>query len=928
MKVPISWLKDFVEITIPIEDLARKLTLAGLEVDEVRYVGYPLPAGRIEGQTSAESRLEINATGIEWAADKIVVAWVSEVLPHPNADRLVLCKLEDGEQEHVVLTGAPNLFPYKGIGPLEKPLKVAYAREGAQIYDGHQPGQVLTTLKRARIRGFDSYSMICSEKELGISEDHEGVIFLDEDAPLGTPLVDYMGDAVLDISILPNTARAASILGVAREVAALTGVPLKDESGRMKDESGKIKDEGGGMKDEGGGAKAEGQTIEGRISIEITNPELNPRFVLGLIENVEICPSPYWVQRRLKLAGMRPINNIVDATNYAMLEIGEPLHAFDYDVLVGRIANPPHEALVGRIGNRPHKVPKIITRTAGPGEKLTTLDKVERTLDEKTVLVCDTAGPLSIAGVMGGAESEVSEKTRDILLEGAAWNFTNIRRTARAQNLPSEASFRFSRGVHPALAERGVRRGLELMRQWADGVVAHGLVDNYPLPPAAPTVEIAPEDVKRWLGIDLSAEEIIKILASLEFHCELTHYASRITVRATAPDHRLDISEGIIGKADLLEEIARIYGYDRIPETRLSDELPPQRSNPGLEREERIRDLLVKMGLQEVVSYRMTSIEREARLGMNLNPAAYVQLAKPIASDRCVMRQSLLSSVMEVVERNARIRTRMALFEIGPVFLASQDDGLPDEPQRLAIVLTGPHGVAGWQPADTAAMDFYDLKGILAVLLEELHVGQVSKPDEIGYGNPTYVPHVGQVSKPDEVGYGNPTYELHGHPTYALHQHPTFHPGKCARLMAGEREIGVFGELHPQVRQNYDLPTSPLLAAELDLDALLSLIPERYESWPVPAYPPVLEDLALVVDESLPAERLAEVIRQAGGKILADVRLFDLYRGEKIGAGKKSLAYSLTYQAPDKTLTDKDVAGIRTRILRRLEQELGATLRS
>ncbi len=886
MKVPISWLKDFIEITIPIEDLARKLTLAGLEVEEIRYVGYHLPAGRIEGQTSADSLLEINATGLGWAADKIVVASVSEVMPHPNADRLVLCKLYDGEQEHVILTGAPNLFPYKGIGPLEKPLKVAYAREGAQIYDGHQPGQVLTTLKRARIRGFDSYSMICSEKELGISEDHEGVIFLDEDAPLGVPLVDYMGDAVLDISILPNTARAASILGVAREVAALTGVPLKQSS--------VISDQLSGIGD--------------FAEIEITNPELNPRFVLGLIRDVKIGPSPYKVQRRLKLAGMRPINNIVDATNYAMLEIGEPLHAFDYDVLVGRIANPPH------------KVPKIITRTAGPGEKLTTLDKVERTLDEKTVLVCDTAGALSIAGVMGGAESEVSEKTRDILLEGAAWNFTNIRRTARAQNLPSEASFRFSRGVHPALAERGVRRGLELMSQWADGVVAQGLVDNYPLPPATPTVEITAEDVKRWLGIQLSAEEIVKILASLDFHCELTHHASRITVRATAPDHRLDISEGIIGKADLLEEIARIYGYDRIPETRLSDELPLQRSNPSLEREERIRDLLVKMGLQEVVSYRMTSIEREARLGMNLNPAAYVRLANPIASDRCVMRQSLLSSVMEVVERNARIRTRMALFEIGPVFLASESNDLPDEPQRLAIVLTGPHGVAGWQPADTSAMDFYDLKGILAVLLEELHVGQVSKADEVGYGNPTYVPHVGQVSKPDETGHGNPTYELHGH--------PTFHPGRCARLMVGEREIGVFGELHPIVRQNYDLPDSPLLAAEFDLDALLSLIPERYESRPVPAYPPVLEDLALVVDESLPAERLAEVIRQAGGKILADVRLFDLYRGEKIGAGKKSLAYSLTYQADNKTLTDKDVAGIRTRILRRLEQELGATLRS
>jgi phenylalanyl-tRNA synthetase beta chain len=652
---------------------------------------------------------------------------------------------------------------------------------------------------------------------------------------------------------------------VAREVTALTDVQLK-QSSVINDQSS-VSD-------------------AGFAQIEITNPELNPRFVLGLIENVEIRPSPYWVQRRLKLAGMRPISNIVDATNYAMLEIGEPLHAFDYDVLVGRIGDPPH------------KVPKIITRIARPDEKLTTLDGVERTLDEKTVLVCDTAGALSIAGVMGGAESEVSEKTCNILLEGAAWNFTNIRRTAKAQNLPSEASFRFSRGVHPSMAERGVRRGLELMSQWSDGVVAKGLVDNYPLPPATPAIEITSADVKRWLGIELSIEEIKKILESLEFHCDLTPHAPRSTLHVAGPDHRLDIGEGIVGKADLLEEIARVYGYDRILETRLANELPPQHSNPSLEREERIRDLLVKMGLQEVVSYHMTSIEREARLFLGNTPGVsgdagslkgYVQLVNPIASDRYVMRQNLLSSVMEVVERNARIRARMALFEIGPVFIASEEGDLPDEPQRLAIVLTGPRSLPGWQPADTAAMDFYDLKGILAALLEALHIEAVR-------------------------------YESAGH--------PSFHPGKQAKVQAGEREIGVFGELHPVIRQNYDLPGSPLLAAELDLDMLLPLIPERYISQPVPAYPPVLEDLALVVDETLPAERVAEVIHQAGGKIVTGVRLFDVYRGEKIGAGKKSLAYSLTYQAPNKTLTDRDVAGIRTRILRRLEQELGAALRS
>jgi phenylalanyl-tRNA synthetase beta chain len=883
MKVPISWLKDFVDIDIPIPELAYRLTMAGLEVEEIHYVGLPMPKQDSGDWTSGHThKSDIKITGIEWDREKLVVASISEVMPHPNADRLVLCKLFDGQQEHVVLTGAPNLFEFKGKGPLPKPLKVAYAKEGAQIYDGHQPGQVLTTLKRTKIRGVESYSMVCSEKELGISEEHEGVIILDEDAPVGIPLADYLGDAVMEVSILPSTARCANVLGVAREIAGLTGKPLKTvDSGPFGAAQGKRQ-----------------TTVNGPLSIvadfaeiEITNPELNPRFVLGLIRNIEIRPSPYKVQLRLKLAGMRPINNIVDATNYAMLEVGEPLHAFDYDVLVKRAKGKPVH---------------IITRTAKPGEKLATLDGVERTLDESSVLVCDSAGPLSIAGIMGGAESEVSEKTTNILLEGAAWNFINIRKTAKAQNLPSEASYRFSRGVHPAMAERGVQRGLELMQQWSGGVVAQGLVDTYPLPPKDPTVEITPADVKRWLGIDLSIEEIRRLLEALEFHCSLkTDYCLLVTT----PDHRLDIGEGVTGKADVIEEIARVYGYDRIPETRMADQLPPQIGNPLLDREEKVRDLLVVQGLQEIISYRFTTPEREARRlpasdGVQPRPESdgrpYVRLANPISTDKSVMRHSVLASLLETAEHNARIRERLALFEIGPIFLSSEQgdpstgsgQGLPDELQRLAILLAGPRSLPTWQGADNARMDFYDLKGLLAGLLENLHI-----PD------------------------------LH----YEPGKNPSFHPGKCARVLSGEKQLGVFGELHPQVHERYDWPAAysgtPILAADMDMDAILALVPALYEAAPMPEFPPVLEDLALVMDESVPAERVAELIRQTGGKVVVDVRLFDVYRGGKIGPGKKSLAYSLTYQADDKTLSDKDVAGIRTRILRRLEQEVGAKLR-
>ena len=854
MKVPLSWLKDFVDIDISIEELAGLITMAGMEVEAIQIVGLPMPKpGRVDAALS----------GLEWDREKIVVASISEVMPHPNADRLVLCKLFDGQQEHVVLTGAPNLFDYKGKGPLPKPLNVAYAKEGAQIYDGHQSRQVLVTLKRAKIRGIDSYSMVCSEKELGISDEHEGILFLDDSAVPGTPLADYIGDAVLDVKLLPSYARCASMLGLAREVAAMTGKPLKtmDDGGWTT----------GNVQPAGAGDFAE---------IEITNPELNPRFVLGLIRDIEIRPSPNKIQQRLKLAGMRPINNIVDATNYAMLEIGEPLHAFDYDVLLERIANSGQKKV------------KIITRTAVPGEKLTTLDGVERSLDESTVLVCDSVGPLSIAGIMGGLESEVSPKTTTILLEGAAWNFINIRKTARMQSLPSEASYRFSRGVHPAMAERGVRRGLELMQAWADGNVTPGLVDVYPLPPKDPTVEVTSADVQRWLGIQLSLDQIQSMLERLEFMC--TRPApDRLSVKA--PDHRLDIGEGIAGKADIIEEVARIYGYDAIPEARIADELPPQFGNPALDNEERIRDLLVNQGLQEIVSYRWTTPERENR---RLSPDSppddkpYLHLSNPLAAEKSYLRHSVLASVLETTEHNSRVRERLALFEIGPIFMSSEVGDLPDELKRLSIILAGPRSLPTWQPADDTPMDFFDLKGILSGLVDGLHL-----PDA----------------------------------QYERWQHPSFHPGKCARLLSGETQIGVFGELHPQVRERFDWPVTykanQILAADLDLDALLALIPALTETAPVPEFPPVLEDLALVVDESLPAERVAEIIRNTGGKVIADVRLFDVYRGEKIGVGKKSLAYSITYQAGDKTLSDKDVAGIRAHILRRLEQELGAKLR-
>ncbi|PWH18689.1 MAG: phenylalanine--tRNA ligase subunit beta [Anaerolineae bacterium] len=843
MKLSVSWLNDFVDLSgLEVVEIARLLTMAGMEVEAITFAGLPLPVREDHG---------FKVSGLAWDREKIVVAEIRAVNPHPNADRLTLCDLFDGEREHIVLTGAPNLYPYKGLGKLEKPIKVAYAKEGAQIYDGHADGQVLTTLKRAKIRGVESYSMVCSEKELGISEEHEGVIFLDDDAPVGMPLADYIGDAILEVKINPNMARNANVLGVARELAALTGRELKKFSYEVP---------------------VQGESIEGKVKIEITDPQLNPRFMLALIRDVEIKPSPYWVQRRLRAAGMRPINNIVDATNYAMLEIGEPLHAFDYDVLLRRANGGPVV---------------ISTRVARPGETLVTLDGVTRTLSETNVLVCDSAGPLSLAGVMGGAESEVTEQTRNVLLEAAAWNFINIRRTANQHNLPSEASFRFSRGVHPALAEQGLRCGLYWMSAWSTGKVAPGIVDNYPLPPQQPVVEIRERDVHRVLGIQIPLGDVKALLERLEFACEVGADGG---LRVTAPAFRMDIGEGLVGMADVMEEIARLYGYDNIPETRMADPLPPQRGNPSLEAEERIRDILVTLGLQEVITHRMTAPEIEARLlpreaSDGARSVDYVQLANPIAPEKRVLRRSLLSSVLNVLERNARLRETLAFFEIGAVYIP-QPGALPLEPRRLAIALAGRRYEPAWDVKVGVKLDFYDLKGMIEALMEALHL-QVS-----------YVPA----------------------------EHPSFHPGKCASVLLNGAPLGVFGELHPQVAENYDF-VSPVQAAEFDLEAILTALPAGYAVRPVSEFPPVLEDIAVIVDESLPADRVEALIWQTGGKLLASVRLFDVFRGEQIGAGKKSLAYALTYQSLEGTLTDKEAAAIRNRIVRRLENELGAKLR-
>jgi len=899
MRVPLSWLKEYVDITLSVEELAYRLTLAGLEVASIEYVG--IPTGEVE---QAHKAVPTSADHLVWDRDKIVVGHILEVKAHPNADRLVLATVDSGLAEpEVVVTGAPNLYPYKDQGPINPPLISPYAREGAEVIDGHGDGVQRLIIKPKNLRGIDNKSMVCSPMELGLAGGHDGILLFETDAPPGTPLQDVLGDAILDIDLTPNMARNYSVIGIAREIAALTGQKLRYPDTNIH---------------------ATGPSIEGQVQVEIRELDVNPRFTTALIKGIEIKPSPEWMQRRLIQSGMRPINNMVDITNYVMLETGQPLHAFDYDVLVERAGGKP---------------PTIITRYPKPGETLTTLDGVTRQLDPFTILVADTKGALSLGGIMGGAESEIydasshvldaqgietkegedilhgkadsrPQSTQNVLLEAAAWNLINIRRTLQAQRergkeISSEAAARFSRGVHPDQAEFGLRRAIELMRELGGGEIAQGIVNESPRPYPTVVVDLHMKEVERLLGIALTEKEVSAILEGLEFKVQP---AGNGVLRVTVPNHRLDIGllpddpnadiADTVGQADLIEEIARIYGYDRIPNTLIADHMPPQRSNPLLEGEEKVRDALVRAGLQEIITYRLTTPEREALLTptgtrSDWPDGAYITLANPMSADKAVMRHTLLSSVLDVVAANARWVNRQAVFEIGKVYLPQSGQKLPDEPTHLALAMTSHRNLPTWQDSHAGTgnlMDYYDLKGVVENLVKALHLADAS---------------------------------------FTACEHSSFFPGRTACLTVGGAVIGAMGELHPLVCEAYDLPEQPILVAEFDLEAMLSHVTTLDTITPVSTYPAIYQDIAVVVRESIAASDVENAIWQAGGNLLREVHLFDLYQNEQMKqAGEKSLAYALTFQAEDKTLWDKDADSIRAKIIRALESRVGAKLRT
>ncbi|MBX2998155.1 MAG: phenylalanine--tRNA ligase subunit beta [Caldilineaceae bacterium] len=859
MLVPISWLKELVDLNLPVDDLAERLTLAGLEVASLQKVGD------------------------WWDAQTILVGQVIAVHPHPNADRLVLVDVDfGGDAPQQVVTGAPNLFQFKGqsVDAGDLPiLKVAFARSGAVLVDAYseETPRPKKELKPAKIRGVRSEGMVCSERELGLSEEHEGIMLLPENAPIGTPLRDYLGDTMVEIELTPDMARCLSMAGVAREVAALTGGALHLPADAWQPEGD--------------------DSAADYVEVAIENPEVCARYTAILIRDVTVGPSPAWLQDRLRKAGMRPISNIVDITNYVMLELGQPLHAFDYDLLLARAKTSGHA------------IPKIIVRTATPGEEMITIDHVKRTLDDSMLLITDTAGPIAIAGVMGGADTEVYEGTRNVLLESATFEGINNRRTSQKLKLHSEASHRFTRGVPATLNDIAARRAADFMRQLAGGRIVPGIVDAYPLPQPEVTVYTTESEVRRQLGMEINRTQIAHSLQRLDFgvteRSDLPTDVSATAVfglhragdepvlAATAPWHRLDIAV----PADLTEEVARMVGYDKVGVTLLDTALPPQRRNFVLETEEQIRDILIGCGLMDTLNYTLTSPEnhdklRAAALG-NAPKLPFVELENPPSVERRVMRRSLLVSALENLVYNSRFSNRLAFFEIGRVYRPEEGQGLlPKEDRRISIAVSGPRRPTNIHE-DTAGVepfDFFDIKGIIETLVRRM-----------GYAEA----NLRFVAQPDTETFGP----------------------RCAEVWLGEERLGILGELHPRVRDAFGLGDRRVALAELHVTPFIRRGWQVEPLPPISVYQPVVEDLAFAVAEDVTVRRVQDSIKTHGGDLLADVELFDIYRGSAIPVGHKSLAFRVTYQSLTHGLGEKEINHLRETIIAGVEADTGGALR-
>ena len=791
MKVSLKWLREYVPVSLEPKELAHRLTMAGIEVGDVEEVGE--------------------------AWEGVCVGRVREVNKHPNADRLSLCTVDLPDETFEVICGAPNVAAGQNI---------AFAKVGAQLHDGHSGKPV--KLKAAKIRGVVSNGMICSEKELGMSEEHEGILVLPEDAPPGMPLLEYLGDSILELELTPNRPDCLSMLGVAQEVAALTSERVTAPDVAYEEEE---------------------RSAEEMATVEITDPDLCGRYTASIVSDLKIGPSPAWMQERLKACGMRPINNVVDITNYVMMEYGQPLHAFDYDKVKGH---------------------RIIVRRARAGERLMTLDGDDRPLDPEMLLITDPNGPIGLAGVMGGANTEVTEDTRTLLLESANFNNVNIRRTSTRLRLRSEASLRFDKGLSPELPPRGLRRATQLLAEFAGGTVAKGIIDVYPGAREKTPILLTESRIKQVLGISIGMDKVRVVLESLGFECEESGEELRVSV----PYWRTDI--GI--EDDLVEEVARISGYDDIPTTPLSGRIPANVPDDARSLRDRVKDVLAGCGMQEVVNYSLSDVKGLENAGLGnmaqLNP---MKVANPLRVEQEYLRLSLRPGLLANVEHNRKYHHGpLLMFEAGKVYIPRHGE-LPEEQELLAGVATG-------DPEDPTD-GFLRAKGVLETMLGRLGVEARFERGE---------------------GEG-------------------LHPGRVVEVSARSDKLALLGEVHPQVLEAFDIEGTSVHVFEVDLGKLRNHLPTATRYKPVSRYPGALRDLALIVDTDTPSRAVQEVITSF--PLVTSVELFDVYTGDQVSVGKKSLAFRVLYQSPSRTLSEHEVTMVQAQLLDKLGRETGAVLR-
>ena len=808
MLIPFSWLSEYVDIMLPPDEVAHRLTMAGIEVGDVITRG-------------------------GW--DNCVVGYVRSTRPHPNADSLTLCLVDPGDgPELEVVCGAPNVAAGQNI---------CFARPGAFLLNTHTGRQ--EELKPARIRGVVSEGMICSEAELGLSNDHDGIIVLPADAAPGAPLNTVLGDTFLELELTPNRGDCLSILGVARELAAITGQPVRVP--------------------EIGYAEV-GPPVDTLAQVTIADPDLCRRYTASVITGIRIGPSPAWMQDRLTRAGLRPINNVVDVTNYVMLEFNQPLHAFDLDTVADR---------------------HVVVRRADEGEKFTTLDGVERTLTNDNLLIADTTQAIGIGGVMGGANSEITAATTTMLLESATFHNLNNRRTATNLNLRTEASLRFEKGLRAELAPIALRRATQLILQTAGGEAAAGIIDVYPDGEPDAPVPLTERRLRQVLGMDLDIVRAETVLASLGI---TTRRTGPDSLEAAAPYWRSDIAI----EEDLIEEVVRIIGYDEVPTTMLSSPIPYHRPNPLTELKDAMRDALAAAGMEETISYPLISAEDLTRLDLPEDEQTpWLRVANPMSAEYNVLRPELMPSLLNTLAYNqAHNDGGFRLFEIGRAF-GYQDGKLPQEREWLAGVMSGPRFGDNWlTPADL--MDFYDASGIVSTAL-------------------------------GRVGFTASLREAVG---------TRWHPGRAAaisvRAAAGaDADVGMVGEMHPDIIDRFGLRPEPVIYFQIALDALssarLATEPAETRFQSLSRFPAANRDLALLAPSDVPAGRIQQLIQRV--RLVERTELFDVYTGENVPAGMRSLAFGIWFRAEDRTLNAEELNRAMNGLTRALEREVGATVR-